>query len=296
MAPTPLARQVAARIVGYIRDERTEPGTRLVERTLAEHLRVSRSPVRSALRLLEDSGVVAPAERGGYTVVRTGDQLDDGPFADAGHDDGEAAYLRIAADRLDGKLPDRVTESALARQYGLTPGDLNRTLRRISSEGWIERLPGYGWEFQPALTSEKAYADSYRFRLIIEPAALLEPTFTLDRRAIEEVKAQQQELADGAIYEVGNAELFTLNRAFHEAIMECSGNTFLIDGLRRIDNLRRLIEYRRALERDRAIIRCREHVEIAGLLLAGRRADAAERMREHLSTVGEEKMADSAVR
>ncbi|MCR6485025.1 GntR family transcriptional regulator [Amycolatopsis sp. OK19-0408] len=292
MAPTPLTRQVAARIVDYIRDERADPGTRLVERTLAEHLRVSRSPVRSALRLLEDTGVVAPAERGGYTVVRTGDQLDDVAVAN----DDEARYLRIAADRLDGKLPDRVTESALTRQYDLSPADLNRTLRRIATEGWIERLPGYGWEFQPALTSERAYADSYRYRLITEPAAILEPTFALDHRAIEEVRAQQRKLADGAIHDVGNAELFALNRAFHEAIMECSGNTFLIEGLRRIDNLRRLIEYRRSLERDRAIIRCREHVEIADLLLAGRRADAAELMREHLSTVGEEKVADNARR
>ncbi|SEF32222.1 DNA-binding transcriptional regulator, GntR family [Amycolatopsis pretoriensis] len=294
MAPTPLTRQVAARILDYIRDERADAGTRLVERTLAEHLRVSRSPVRNALRLLEDTGVVAPAERGGYTVVRTGEQLDDVALEETSDD--ETLYLLIAADRLDGKLPDRVTESALARQYNLSPADLNRTLRRISAEGWIERLPGYGWEFQPALTSERAYADSYRYRLIIEPAAILEPTFVLDRRAIEEVRAQQQKLADGAIYEVGNAELFALNRAFHEAIMECSANTFLIEGLRRIDNLRRLIEYRRSLERDRALIRCREHVEIADLLLAGRRGDAAERMREHLSTVGEEKVADSALR
>jgi DNA-binding GntR family transcriptional regulator len=60
--------------------------------------------------------------------------------------------------------------------------------------------------------------------------------------------------------------------------------------LRRIDRLRRLIEYRRSLSRDRAIIRCREHVEIADLVLAGRRAEAAEHIRRHLSTVGVEKV------
>jgi DNA-binding GntR family transcriptional regulator len=42
-------------------------GTRLVERTPADHLRVSRSPVRSALRLLQDDGIVEAADRGGYT-------------------------------------------------------------------------------------------------------------------------------------------------------------------------------------------------------------------------------------
>ncbi|MER6987695.1 GntR family transcriptional regulator [Saccharopolyspora hirsuta] len=286
MAPTPLTRQTAARIVDYIRERQVPTGTKLVERTLAEHLRVSRSPVRSALRLLADDGVVGVADRGGYVVLRTAEEL---PAAETDVDDTEQLYLRIAADRLDGKLPDRVTENGLARDYDLTPAQLSRILHRISGEGWIERRPGYGWEFQPMLTTLRAYQDSYRFRLVIEPAAILEPTFELDREAIEEVRAQQQRLVGGDIWTVGNAELFDLNSGFHEAIAECSRNTFFIDTLKRIDRLRRLIEYRRSLARDRAIIRCREHVEIADLLLADRRDEASEAMRRHLTTVSAEK-------
>lgn len=289
MAPTPLARQIAARIVDYIRDEQAEPGARLVERTLADHLRVSRSPVRSALRLLQDDGIVAAADRGGYTVLRAGDQLDDiAPPDDT--DDDERFYLRIAADRLDGELPDRITENALARRYELTPAQLGRILRRMNAEGWLERRPGYGWEFQQTLTSLQSYEDSYRFRLVIEPAAIREPTFVLDRRALEQVRAQQQELVDGRIWSIGNAELFDLNSSFHEVIIGCSGNTFFIDALQRVDNLRRLIEYRRSLARNRAIIRCREHVVIADLLLTDDPDAAAEYMRVHLSTVSKEKV------
>ncbi|WP_406690776.1 GntR family transcriptional regulator [Saccharopolyspora sp. ID03-671] len=286
MAPTPLTRQTAARIVEHIREQGLPAGSKLVERALAEHLRVSRSPVRNALRLLADDGVVGLAERGGYTVLVPAAEL---PAAESETDDTEQLYLRIAADRLDGKLPDRVTETGLARDYGLTSAQLTRLLRRISNEGWIERLPGYGWEFQPMLTELRSYQDSYRLRLTIEPAAILEPTFTLDRTAIERVRAQQQRLVDGDIWSVGNAELFDLNSGFHEAIMECSRNTFFIDALTRVDRLRRLIEYRRSLSRERAIVRCREHVEIADLLLAGRTAEAAEAMRSHLDTVGAEK-------
>ena len=292
MAPTPLTRQIAARIVDYIRAEQAPRGTRLVERTLADHLRVSRSPVRSALRLLQDDGIVAAADRGGYIVLRAGEQLDgvstgDDPDTDA----DERVYLRIAADRLDGHLPDRVTENALARRYDLAPARLARILRRINAEGWLERLPGYGWEFRRTLTSLKSYEDSYRFRLIIEPAAMREPGFVLDRRAVAQVRDQQQELVDGRIWSIGNAELFDLNRSFHEAIIGCSGNTFLIDALVRVDNLRRLVEYRRSLARERAIIRCREHVAIADLLLAGEVGSAADAMQVHLRTVGTEKVA-----
>lgn len=291
MAPTPLTRQIAARIVDHIRAEQAPRGTRLVERTLADQLRVSRSPVRSALRLLQDDGIVAAADGGGYTVLRTADQL--GGVSD-GDDADEQVYLRIAADRLDGHLPDRVTENALARRYDLAPARLARILRRINAEGWLERLPGYGWEFQHTLTSLKSYEDSYRFRLIIEPAAMREPGFVLDRPAVELVRAQQQELVDGRIRSIGNAELFDLNRSFHETIVGCSGNAFLVDALARVDNLRRLVEYRSSLARDRAVVRCREHVVIADLLLSGELTAAADSMQVHLRTVGAEKVRQPA--
>ncbi|MFH9815069.1 GntR family transcriptional regulator [Streptomyces sp. NPDC017230] len=51
-APTPLTRRTAARIVEHIVAEGLAVGTRLVERVLADQLKVSRSPVRQALRLL----------------------------------------------------------------------------------------------------------------------------------------------------------------------------------------------------------------------------------------------------
>ncbi|MFF8572676.1 GntR family transcriptional regulator [Streptomyces sp. NPDC015408] len=287
--PTPLTRRTANRIVEHIAADGLSVGTRLVERALADQLKVSRSPVRQALRLLADDGVVAPAARGGYTVALTGPALTAAATAPAAEDDGEDAYLRIAADRLDGRLPDRVTENALARRYDLMPGELSHVLRRIAVEGWIDRLPGYGWEFQPMLTSMESYQDSYRFRLTIEPAALLEPGFVLDREALETVRAQQQRLVDGEIRTIGNAQLYDLNSRFHEVVMACSRNSFFIDSLRRVDRLRRLIEYRRTLERDRAAVRCAEHVRIADLLLAGERDAASDFLRDHLSSVGREK-------
>jgi DNA-binding GntR family transcriptional regulator len=291
-APTPLIRRVAADIVERIREHRMTPGTRLVERDLAEQLRVSRSPVRGALRLLADDGVVAPGQAGGYVVRQPPEALPSSLPRRGSATADDDLHLRIAGDRLDGVLPDRVTEAALARRYELTPAQLARVLRRIAGEGWIERLPGYGWTFLPMLSSLAAYQDSYRFRLVIEPAAILEPTFELDPPAIEKVREQQQELVDGGIWTIGNAELFDLNRSFHEAVVECAHNAFFTDALCRVDTLRRLIEYRRSLARERAIVRCREHVALADLLLAGNTRAAAAAMRDHLATVGVEKTQD----
>ena len=198
-------------------------------------------------------------------------------------------YHQVAADRLEGRLPDRVTENYLMRRYGFSRSELGETLRRMSAEGWIDRTPGYGWEFLPVLDSLAKYRDSYRFRLVIEPAAILEPTFVLNPEALRRCREDQQRLIDGGIWEVSHAALFDSNSALHEAIMECSNNAFLIEGLRRVDRLRRLMEYKKALPRERALARCREHVQLIDLLLAGHNESAAAFLREHLRSATEEK-------
>ena len=288
MQSSSLAAHLAARIGALIREEGTSPGTHLAERKLAEHLKVSRSPVRGAFRLLAAEGVIGEAEGGGYVVLDPARAF--APPSEATPADDEV-YLRIADERLNGALPDRVTENALLRRYGITRVRLGQILGRIRSEGWIERLPGNGWEFLPVLTSLKSYEDSYRYRLAIEPAAILEPGFTLDRNALAARRAEQQALVDGGIRSISNAALFDTNSRFHETIIACSGNAFFTEGLRRVDLLRRLMEYRQSLDRKRAAVRCREHVHLADLLLADERGEAARFMAWHLSTVGSEKVA-----
>lgn len=282
--PSPLVASVTSEIVRFIVESGQPEGTRLVERKLGEHLKVSRSPVREALRILESEGVVRKTDRGGYVLARLPEQSP----VQAGQSPDER-YHRIAADRLEGRLPERVTENYLMRRYGFTRTELNRTLRRMSNEGWIDRTPGYGWEFLPMLDSLTMYRDSYRFRLVIEPAAILEPTFELNVEALQKCREDQQRLIDGAIWEVSNAALFDSNSALHEAIMGCSNNTFLCEGLSRVDRLRRLIEYKKSLPRDRALERCREHIQLIDLLLAGHNEAASAFMREHLRSVSAEK-------
>lgn len=282
MQPTPLITQLANQIVEHMRSEGLGEGERLTERKLAELFRVSRSPVRGALRLLEEAGIVRPTERGGFVIAKP-EGLLPAALAASSTDEDEQVYFQIADDRLNGRLPERITENELLRRYGLTRGRLTRILRRIANEGWIERLPGHGWAFLPVLTSLQAYEDSYRFRLLIEPAAILEPRFTPNRPALERCREQQQWLIDGGIWEVSDAKLFELNSGMHETIIECSQNSFFIDALKRIDRVRRLIDYRQMLDRESAIGRCREHVHLLGLLLADKRVEASEFMRQHLT-------------
>lgn len=282
---TQIASTLAQQIARLVHAERLAPGDALTERSLAERFLVSRSPIRTALRELQRAGVLSLSERGGFEVA---DPAAAEAFAasEAGSDGSEETYLAIARDRLAGAIPDRISENELLRRYGVTRPRLQALLRRMSEEGWAERLPGHGWRFLPILTSMETYRQSYSFRQAIEPAALLEPGFILDRPVLERHLEQQRQLVAGGILEISAVRLFEINSEMHEAIAECSRNAFFIESLRRVDRLRRLIEYQQNVDRELARARCIEHIRILELLFDGRNAEAAEEMRKHLRALG----------
>lgn len=286
-----LADVLAANIHQYISAASMAPGTRLPERALAEQFRVSRSPVREALRRLASQSVVVAHPEGGYAVAEGGPAVPaNGHEPDgAQSDDSEVIYFRIAEERLDGALPDRFTENEMMRRYGVTRAQLGAILRRMTQEGWVERLPGHGWMFLPVLTSAETYKQGYRYRLLIEAAGILEPTFALDREALLRCRAEQEALANGGVHTATAAALFDANSRLHETIAACSGNAFILEGLRRLDRLRRLMEYRKAVDRNQAERRCREHLNLIDMLLAGQQEAAADFMRLHLRNAVREK-------
>jgi DNA-binding GntR family transcriptional regulator len=275
-----LAEQLAGQIVEHVQTERLERGARLTERHLAALLNVSRSPVREALKLLEKRGLVRRDDHGGYFTARNSSRLKliHKPIISK----EETLYLRIADDRLSGRIPEKVTENSLIRMYKASRGEVVRILWRADEEGWAERLAGHGWSFLPVLTSPEAYHQSYRFRMLIEPAGILEPTFQVDRAALLRSREQQQLLINGDGLRLSPAALFVIGSRFHEALICCSGNSFLIDALKRINRLRRLIEYRKLVDRPSWLQRCREHIQLVDILLEGDRVAAAEFLRWHL--------------
>jgi DNA-binding GntR family transcriptional regulator len=195
----------------------------------------------------------------------------------------EAHYMRLADDRLAGLLPDRVTESELMRRYDLTRPGIAKILDRASGEGWMARRPGQGWVFLPMLDSSDALTQSYRFRLAIEPAALLEPTFKVDLKAFNQVRARIAAMADGGLPRMSRAEIFDIGSSFHEMLMKCSGNDFFLSALQRINRLRRLVEYRKATDHPRHMRESREHLVLLDMLEEGHFDEASNFMRQHLT-------------
>lgn len=290
-----MTRQVVEQlIVGikeHIASERLAPGTRLPERALAEQFRVSRSPVREALKRLAEDETVEKNEDGGYVVGPATPQASQEFVAvpEAGYD--EEAYLRIAQDRLAGNLPERFSENELLRRYGLTRTQLNNILRRMMQEGWVERLLGHGWAFLPTLTSGESYNQGYRYRILVEPAAILEPSFRIDRKDLLRCREEQETLLSGAIQNVSPAQIFDSNSRLHETIAGFSGNVFIVESLRRLNRLRRLMEYQKSVDRTASARRCEEHLVLIDLLLNGQREEAADFLRLHLRDAAREKAA-----
>lgn len=294
MRDAELPDRIANLILDEVKAARLAAGTRLTERQLAERFGVSRSPVRSALGLLATMGVVQVEPQRGYRLRP--DAVARSARRRVETSDAERVYHAIAEDRLAGRLPDRISESRLMERYGVSRGALLKHLGRMAQEGWVERLAGGGWRFLATMTSVESFRHAYDFRAVIEPAALLSPTFRVDAEAFRRERDRQKALIDGELARLARGPLFDINSGFHEMLAACSGNPFFLDALRRINRLRRLIEYRTFVDKDRLATQCREHLALLDMIEGGDRAAAADYMLRHLQGAAARKQAAGLVR
>ena len=281
---------LAHQIVEYIQTEQLPPGTRLPGRKLAERFRVSRSPIEKALRLLAQHSVVFPSGIGGYAVSEAPPEVTPEALGARPQSDDDILYLRLADDHTAARLQPRASESELIRRYGVSRATIVRILRRAAAEGWAERLPGRGWAFVPLLTPDLTYEQICRYRIVVEPAAMLEPTFILDRPAIETCRAEQIALFDGGGLGLSPVEIFESGSRFHQVVLGCSRNPFFVKGLAQVNQVRRLADYRKTQGSPHWLERCMEHARIAEFLLDGAREEASQLMRRHLEDGAREKI------
>jgi DNA-binding GntR family transcriptional regulator len=278
-----LAEGLAARILEHIHTERLAVGTHVAAQELADRFNVSRSPINQALRLLHEKGALAHERNRGYFVGEAS-RCSAQELGLAAEDEPSRTYLQIADDRLHDRLPAQVSESLLRERYALTRAQLATVLSRIAQEGWAERRPGYGWEFSAMLVTPEALLQTYRMRMALEPAALLEPGYRLEPATIERLRAAELRLLDGALDTDPPDALHERGVRFHEGIVGACRNPFFLDALQRINRVRRLLSYRSMIVRDRYREQCREHLDILALLEQGRATEAAETLRAHLVT------------
>jgi DNA-binding GntR family transcriptional regulator len=277
---------VPVRILDLIREDGLTPGSHLPAQMLADRLRISRSPVNQALGLLHEKGLLHREPNRGYFLASEIEAPSSRLAEELGLDEGGSTrdvYFRVAEDRLQGLLPDAFSETLLKQRYGLTGAQLQSLLHRMAQEGWVHKKPGYGWEFSPMLTTAESLLQSYRMRLALEPAALLEPGYRIAPEVLARCRAAEIHLLEGGIKTDTADEIHERGVRFHEALVEGSGNPFFIDAIRRVNRVRRLLSYRSTQDRKRYKQHCEQHLAILDLLEQGRNEEAAERLREHLA-------------
>ncbi|SCW50759.1 DNA-binding transcriptional regulator, GntR family [Rhizobium mongolense subsp. loessense] len=283
MAVRALAQNIANEISLLITAGELEPGQPVRTQALADRFGVSRSPVREALVTLAEQGVLEQIENRGFFVKDGASELVVEPVSDEAKPFEIAnEYQQLAEDWLKDRIPGEVTEMMLRERYDLTKAQLGDILMRAVREGWAERKQGYGWRFLPVAKTPEAFEQIYRFRMLIEPAAMLEPEFKLDRTIIEEQRRIQQRMLDTDIEKLPAERLLHNGALFHEELIKMSNNPFFHMSLVRVNRMRRLLEYRSRVDRSRTVRQCEEHLVILDLLERGEIVEASYAMRRHL--------------
>jgi DNA-binding GntR family transcriptional regulator len=274
--------RLANQILDVIRDAKLERGHHLREQQLADLIGVSRTPIRSALDLLAKRGIVETRKNHGFFLRKPFDSLHRIEIEVPSTIEDEL-YAKLVRDRLDNRIPNSITPSEIARRYKVDRVALTRTLSRMAEDGLVARNQGQGWSFQPTLDSVVSLRASYEYRLTLEPAAFLLPSFKPDQAAIERMRLQHLYLvAHPDIATVSAKQLFDTDAAFHEMFAEASGNTFFAQAIQVQNRLRRLLEFGSYVDSRRVKEWCREHLAIIEAVAAGDLAQAASRMRAHL--------------
>ncbi|GLQ35350.1 GntR family transcriptional regulator [Amylibacter marinus] len=282
MRKSDLSTKISNRLIQDILSGALASGQHISAQQVADRYGVSRTPVREALNTLEAKSVLTREENRGYFVT---DEMPLEITQEMALSNREEAndYQIFANDWLTNQIPEEVTEQFLRDKYDWTKAKVGDLLIRAAREGWAERKEGYGWRLLPVAKTPEAFDEIYRFRLAIEPAALLEPSFSLNRKVLDEQRRNQENMLEMSINTAPGEALLHSGSQFHEEIIKLSGNPFFHVALQRVNRMRRLMEYRAEINRERLIEQCTEHLEILTLLERGEIADASYRMRQHLS-------------
>ena len=275
---------LAQQIVALALDRGMKAGDHMPEQGIGEACGVSRTPIRSAFKILEKNNILVWREEEGYFLAKG---AQDGlPDAKIAIDDLEQGlFHRILADRTARRIADVQSVSALARRYSASRVEVLNALKVLSRDGFVSQLPGSAWVFQPLLDTPRAIAESFAFRLTLEPQAILTPGFALDPTRASALRGQMrafQELPDARLTASGFQRL---DIDFHVMIAEASANRFVQGALLAHHRLRRMAQ-KEATPPFRQRQAMEEHLDILDSLERNQLELAADQMVLHLRRSG----------
>jgi DNA-binding GntR family transcriptional regulator len=271
-----------------------EPGAVLLEGPLAELLHATRTPVRQALRALEDEGVVSRFDGRGFVAGPAGIEpkrvtlnaamLGDGAAEPVRKTLGwEAIYDAVERDVVHLSVFGhyRLNELELARHFGVGRMVARDVLLRLESLGLTEKDDRLRWVVTPL--DAKRISHLYELRWLVEPAALraamaahpvsdVQPMIASLRRAIR-------------LYpDVSRTALDQLEHDLHVGFLSKCPNPELLQSLQRTRCILTLSKHvlgeaAPMPKRDPFML---EHLAVFNAVAEGNQAGAADLLRTHL--------------
>ncbi|WP_051333703.1 GntR family transcriptional regulator [Aliagarivorans marinus] len=285
------AEQLATRVLDYTIEQQLDVGAHIKEVELSKVLKVSRTPIRSALAHLQQQGYLTKKPNQGFFLAKLPERDVGNVLTPVDKERRDLAPIcyQIGQDYLSGKLNKTFSENELMARYQLSRKAIQEALLAMEKDSWLNRNIGYGWGFNEFISSPTAYAQSYRFRQLIEPEALRDPGFSIDHTTLQMLRMAQIDILNNDQKLVSAAEMFNAGVQFHEALVAMSGNIFLLDALQRVNRLRRLVEYNVNGKRPIPRRECQEHIQLLELIETGQLQEAALFLETHLARAAKEK-------
>jgi len=142
-------------------------------------------------------------------------------------------YLMIRNAIIAQELPPKaqLVETALAKKYNVSRTPIREALRRLETEGLVERI---GSRMQVREYRPEEMLDLYEVRSFLEEAAAKTAALRHTDMDLMLIERAHQSMMDLKFEEATAAQLAAVNRTFHERIWAASHSAALLDLLDRI--------------------------------------------------------------
>lgn len=174
---------------------------------------------------------------------------------------------------------DRLLETDLAAQFGVSRTPIREAIRRLEADGIVAHKPHVGAVVRSL--GQQEIVELYEMRIVLETtAARMAAKHAADAeiRTLEDLNADMMLVADDAI------AVATLNRKFHSCILQAARNQFLQSSYQALSHALILLG-KTTLETEARVTRVTaQHTAIIKALSDGDGVKAEHAMRTHMET------------
>ena len=276
---TKLQQDLLIKVVAKLKVEQANVGDSLNESLMAQQFEVSRTPLRAVLAYMSTLGITKAVPYKGFVLQVDAQSIE--IEGDQEESRQEQLYLRLLIDLFFGEIETAFSEKELQERYQSNRGEVQSVLRLLENDGILRRSPGYKWHLDGVLNTLERHSESYRCRLIFEPAGLLEPSWTLDLNGLENCRDRHVKAIQNP-KSVTSSELFRLSADFHELLAACSGNRFLLGNMQQHNRMRKASDLVSMHFQSSVSKSCQRRLEIINLVLEGNNLEASNKLTQLL--------------